>query len=363
MRQRHQQGSLRKKGRSWIGQWWENGSRKSRKLGLVSKMSKSQAQAGLEAILAPINKHQPVAEEVTFAMFVEESFLPFYKRKWKRSTAITVEDRVSNHLVAEFGTTTLAALTRDRLEAFLESKAKCGLSHSMVSHLRWDLKQILDLAVNDGLLKGKVNPAELLFVPQDATRYPKLVMALEDVRMALSVLELRERVIVGLAILAGLRPGEIFGLTWGRLDGQYADIQQRVYKGQIDTPKTDNSRRKVALSDRVVLDVARWKAVSLDTRPEAWVFPSETLRTPLVKENCWRRHIGPKLKAVGLGWVNFQVMRRTHASLLSDLGVEPKVVADQMGHTLDVNLNTYTQTGLERRREAVNVLDSALQVN
>ncbi len=53
----------------------------------------------------------------------------------------------------------------------------------------------------------------------------------------------------------------------------------------------------------------------------------------------------PRLEAVGLGWVNFQVMRRTHASLMNKLEVDPKVVAEQLGHTLDVNLNVYTEAG------------------
>jgi uncharacterized small protein (DUF1192 family) len=38
---------------------------------------------------------------------------------------------------------------------------------------------------------------------------------------------------------------------------------------------------------------------------------------------------------------------------MRELGVDPKVVADQQGHTLDVNLNVYTVTPLERRIEAV----------
>ncbi len=68
----------------------------------------------------------------------------------------------------------------------------------------------------------------------------------------------------------------------------------------------------------------------------------------------------PKLEKVGLEWVNFQVMRRTNSSLMRELGVDPKVVADQLGHTLDVNLNVYTETNLGRRKEAVDTLESAL---
>jgi hypothetical protein len=39
------------------------------------------------------------------------------------------------------------------------------------------------------------------------------------------------------------------------------------------------------------------------------------------------------------------------------LNVDPKVVADQLGHTLDVNLNVYTATALETRKQAVNSLE------
>jgi hypothetical protein len=92
--------------------------------------------------------------------------------------------------------------------------------------------------------------------------------------------------------------------------------------------------------------------VSLDTSADAWVFASERLTTPLAKDNCWRRSFLPKLKPIGLAWANFQVMRRTHSSLLKELDVDPQVRAEQMGHTVDVNENVYTITSLKRRREA-----------
>jgi hypothetical protein len=45
---------------------------------------------------------------------------------------------------------------------------------------------------------------------------------------------------------------------------------------------------------------------------------------------------------------------------MRDKNVDPKVVADQLGHTLDVNLNVYTQTSLERKIEAVESLEASL---
>jgi len=164
---------------------------------------------------------------------------------------------------------------------------------------------------------------------------------------------------VGLAIIAGMRPGEILGLTWKHIGPDYADIRQRVYKGQIDRPKTVQSIRRAALSQGLITALEQWKVASLDVNPEDWVFPSE-LGTPLSRDNVLRRSISPRLKTVGLAWVNFQVMRRTHSTLMNNMGVEGKLVADQLGHSLDVNQNVYTKSPVERRKAIVDQLERSL---
>ncbi|OLC89502.1 MAG: hypothetical protein AUH86_25445 [Acidobacteria bacterium 13_1_40CM_4_58_4] len=54
------------------------------------------------------------------------------------------------------------------------------------------------------------------------------------------------------------------------------------------------------------------------------------------------------------------IMRRTHASLSRQAGIDPKLVADQLGHGLGVNLDVYTVAALHKRHDAVEVLESAL---
>ena len=183
-------------------------------------------------------------------------------------------------------------------------------------------------------------------------------MTVDDINRTFGVLELRERLIFKLAVLVGLRPGEIFGLRRTRLSENTADIQERIYRGKVDTPKTKKSIRVVALSASVLEDLDAWLKES-PSGGENWLFPSEKLDTPLSKDNALYRYIRPRLKKIKLGWVDFQVMRRTHASLMRELGVDPKVVADSMGHDVNVNLNVYTQTPLEAKLEAVGVLESA----
>jgi hypothetical protein len=45
---------------------------------------------------------------------------------------------------------------------------------------------------------------------------------------------------------------------------------------------------------------------------------------------------------------------------MRDLGVDPKVVADLMGHDVAVNLSVYTQTSIKARQRAVETLGEAL---
>ena len=215
MRKRYQTGGIKKQRGRWIGMWWVDGGRKSRVLGLVKDMSKSKAREAVNRIVAEENAKRQANRCWHFGEFVDEVYVPYYSRKWKKSTRENNVNRTKIHLVASFRDRELSGIQRDELQDLLDERAKRGLSFSVVDHLRWDLKQIFDMAVAEGHIQR--NPALLLFTPRDAARRERRVMNLEEVKKCLEVLDLRERLIVKFAIIAGMRPGEIFGLTWGRL--------------------------------------------------------------------------------------------------------------------------------------------------
>src|SRR5690348_7007771 len=115
MRLRYQRGSVSSVGGRWIAQWRENGFKKKRTLGFVSEMSKSKALEELNNILQAVRKFC-LGEHSTFDEFVNRVFLPFYRRKWKKSTIMTNEQRIKQHLVSEFGSRTLSDFSRGRDE-------------------------------------------------------------------------------------------------------------------------------------------------------------------------------------------------------------------------------------------------------
>jgi integrase len=68
------------------------------------------------------------------------------------------------------------------------------------------------------------------------------------------------------------------------------------------------------------------------------------------------------LSKVEMGWANFLVMRRTHATLMKALGADGKLVTDQLGHSPDVSQNVYTRSTVESRLGIVSRLEKSLRV-
>jgi integrase len=240
----------------------------------------------------------------------------------------------------------------------LEQKGE-GLSRSSVAHLRWDLRAVFRLALAEGFIDR--DPTAALYTPREAAVEPTRAMTGKEVEQYIAALEFRERVIVHLAIFTGMRPGGILGLQRQHVseDCRSITITQRLYRGDIDTPKTRSSRRTVAVPPKTACLLQEWMDL-VGSRQEAWVFASENPETPMCRDNVWRRGLKPKLDQIGLGWAGFQALRRTHASLGHDAGVDPKVAADQRGHGIGVALDVYTKAALTKRAEAAERLENSV---
>ncbi len=363
-RKRFQKGSLqaRKHGRHrvWVAFWWEDGSRRSRVLGLCSKMSKGEAEAAMAAILQPINEGtvRGLMPVYTFGHFVENVYLPHGRRGWKESTAGTSEQIIRKHLLPEFANDLLHTIRRDQLQDFLDRKA-AELSFSVVAHLRWFLNGIFKLASSDSIISG--NPAAELKIPKKCQPGRAMrPLTEEEVHTYLEAFGLREKLIARLAIFEGMRPGEILALRWKSVAGGIIRVAERVYKRKFNTPKNGKTREG-AISDGTLELLNEWAGLAQDPSPDGFVFPSEKVTTPISLDNLWRRNMRPALEAIGMEWATFQVLRKTNASLSKKAGVDPKVASDQRGHGLGVSLEVYTSSDLEQKRAALRALEAAVR--
>ena len=107
MRKRFQNGRVVKStcGRYWVGKWYEaNGRDRSKSLGKVSKITKSKARELLAEIVRPINERATAVggrPDITVKEFVDNVYLPFYRRKWKRVTDETRTISITHHIVGD----------------------------------------------------------------------------------------------------------------------------------------------------------------------------------------------------------------------------------------------------------------------
>ena len=165
-----------------------------------------------------------------------------------------------------------------------------------------------------------------------------------------------------MAVFDGMQPGEIFAIQFGKIRETSLVIDQRLYgSSNIDTPKGrkgKNTTRTVALAPGTIADLNIWKGFIGEQPETTYVFSSETGITPLRPNNHWKRCVRPRLEQFGLEWVNFQVLRRTNASLSRKAKVDDKVSADQRGHGLGVSLSVYAISDLDQKIEAVTKLES-----
>ncbi|HHY38522.1 MAG TPA: site-specific integrase [Clostridia bacterium] len=155
-----------------------------------------------------------------------------------------------------------------------------------------------------------------------------------------------------LAVATGMRQAELLGLRWEdvNFDNRTISVRQTLQKRRgrllVQGTKTSKSRRQVAISEGIAEILLRHKAQQDRERPfyredNGLVFCTAN-GTPISARNLTRK-FKAVLKAAGLPDIRFYDLRHTHASLLLQAGVNPKVVSERLGHSqINLTLDTYS---------------------
>ena len=325
------------------------------------RFPKGEAHAIMAQILQPLNgdaglqQHRSLRSSNMSEMYSYRLIV----RSGRNPQIAASEPDIVRYLIPAFGD---AVDVQDHPAANAEVPRTVGkrLSASVVGHLRWHLNAIFRMAVSDGVIS--FNPANALFIPECKASPEKRIMSKDEVLTAFSVLDLRERLILRMAFLR-----ECVRVKSSRCG--LARLQKLRSLSMNGLTKTSSTRPKVAkertLRDRsrspgTAKDLDLWRSFLPDQSETAFLFPSEAVTTPLRPNNHWKRKIRPRLEQFGLGWVNFQMLRRTNASLSRKAKVDDKVSADQRGHGLGVSLGVYAISDLDQKIEAVTKLESAV---
>jgi integrase len=138
--------------------------------------------------------------------------------------------------------------------------------------------------------------------------------------------------IVSIAVLTGLRIGEILGLRWKRIDLLHSmmEVAETYSSGEFGPPKTRSSRRTIPISSSLVEIFKRLRPLSCE--PETLVFTTAK-GTPLNSKNLYNRELAPASDAIGLPRVSWHSFRHTHATLLHESGESLKTAQALLGHS------------------------------
>jgi integrase len=170
------------------------------------------------------------------------------------------------------------------------------------------------------------------------------------------------RTMTGVALLTGMRRGELFALRWKAidLDGRRLTVQEAVYEGSFGTPKTAAGMRCIPLADGAVELLTTWRARARRTAPDDLVFATISAK-PISPNNVLRRWVFPTCATLGLPNATWLTFRRTYSSWAHEKGVPAKVVAELMGHAkVDTTLNVYTQVIDASKRAAAQTVGDEL---
>jgi len=331
-RPRHQNGWITEHGNQVYGNFWRyvidplTGERKRKQasipLGRVGKLRKWEAREKLKSIIAeelgPQQSSERPDPKTTFGWLVRYRYLPLRDGRWHKATKDKTTYEINRYLVEYFGDRSLEEVTPFELQVHLNKLAK-EFSDSIVRHAFSNLKAIFRTARK---MKFVIeDPAEDLLMPDTRTVKkpkiePKMILDLID-----SVPHPRDRALLAVGCFCGPRTSEDFGLTWKSYAFDHFIVYDTAYEGELyeGKVKTEDSRARIPVPQRVRPYIEAWRQVCPDTSPDALMFPTkghlrnEGNAVPFRAKNFFKWKVWPITDALGIPrkLCTFQVFRRT----------------------------------------------------
>jgi integrase len=243
----------------------------------------------------------------------------------------------------------LASMTREVKEADGTTKTEPISASTQAKHLRV-LSAVFKVAVRQGLISR--NPVDALDVSQrpQPERNEAPYFTDDEIPRLLAALDDFDRPLVKLALLTGMRLGELIALRWSHVDLLNATIHVRVAYTDgigVGSPKSKRSIRDVELTEQAVAvlkGLLRAQGVQDD---DALVFPPQTPTSDGYRRgyDVPKRALYPAIKKAGVSRSGshltpptkadrtFHSLRHTFARVALENGVELTWLSRQMGHS------------------------------
>lgn len=330
--------------------------------------------------------------EVDGGLYVERSTVTLaeYARHWCQSIAPakcgakTLErysEIVEKTIIPQLGELPLQQISGTRIDEFYahlrtagRRDGKGGLAPQTVLHVHRLLSQIFSSAVKARKL-GRSPMAEVQATPSVRREEVQVLTSEELARL---FRHLKGKVLympVLVAASTGMRRGEVLALRWKDIDFAAATLEVRQVieqtrdEGlQLKEPKTDRSRRTIALPARLLEELRQHRKEQAEHRLKLGlgkddldlVFPtwSGEIRNP----DNFSKEFAREVAEAKLPHVTFHGLRHTHITHLLKQGVPIHVVSERAGHANPtVTLNIYAHVLPGQQEGAAAVVDAALR--
>lgn len=350
----------------------------------VSGKTQEEVREKMAAVLAA--QHTGMLADaggITVAAYFERWLEAKERDEVKPNTLRSYEDTARLYLLPRLGRKKLEKLTPLDVEGVLTALRKDGKSPQIMSYSLRVLKMALRQAVRWQMVPRNV--AEAIKAPK-ITRPELHVWTPEEVAAFLDASQThRLHAAFYLALMTGMRRGELLGLQWDDIDWERSRLKVRhnlvevrskaeegkVHAGKptvssidlvLQTPKTAGSSRTIVLSPgtlsklrehRERQQAERVKAAEAWQKPTngGYVFATE-IGTATDPRNFYRWFNNIREEA-GVPQIRFHDLRHTAASLMIRRGIPPKTVSERLGHAdVGFTLRTYTHLYDEQREEA-----------
>ncbi|MDO6629183.1 tyrosine-type recombinase/integrase [Bacillus thuringiensis] len=348
-------GSVKKDGNTWyyileLGKI--NGKRKQKKKrGFKTKREAQQALVEAEHSLL---KHGTYNEpsKVLYKDYLHD-WLEDKKITIKDSTFKTYSWLVEKYIIPYLGEYQISQLGPNDIQKFYSLLiGKNELSRENIQKIHSLINNSLSKAERWGMIKRNV--ASLVDRPK-ATKTEFKVWDVEEVKRFLKVaIESRYYVAFLLALTTGMRQGEILGVRWKDIDFNNDSLSVRQTlshdgKTIVSGAKTKSSIRTIMLPKETINVLKEHKKIIMNEKKLGDILYNNNdlvvctnIGTPCSPRNLLRVFYNLITKAE-IQRIRFHDLRHTHATLLLKQGVNPKIVAEILGHSnIRITLDTYS---------------------
>lgn len=297
-----------------------------------------------------------------FSVLAEE-FLIHYKSRRKESSYKTALNIFNNHLIPYFNRKDIHTLKPIDIKRFQDKKMLDGYSANYLEKFQNFLSAVLAYAQKYHDLERNVARVAGRF----ETPKPKALdyWEVEEFNIFTSAIgDIKHLTFFTLLFYGGFRKGELRAIRWNDVsfENKTINITKTDYNGLITTPKTNGSIRIVDMPSNCMSLLEdyyeHYKATQI--YKDDYVVFGEAYRS--ISDSTIDRWYE---KYINLSKIKHRIklhgFRHSHASYLINLGAQPHIVAQRLGHSdVSLVLNVYGHLYPSTQRAIIDIIEKDL---